>query len=77
MNLLEVDTINNFCIYQLPPDSCCEIEGGNNRRPFFDDFSKITIISTDTIILDTKDKMREAFNADRKNTEYYFDLVIK
>lgn len=75
---VNIDTINYISTYLIKPDSCGQIEGGNNRRPNFIFFKEIEIISEhDTMRLQTEKQMRKAFNADRKNPNYYFDLLIK
>jgi hypothetical protein len=76
--LLDFDTINFISTYLIKPDSCGQIEGGNNRRPHFGFFIKMEIITkSDTIRLKTRDEMRKAFDADREDPKYYFDLIIK
>lgn len=75
--LLDIDTINYISTYLIKPDSCGGIEGGNNRRPHFHFYKGIEVISeTDTLRLSTKDEMRTAFDADRSDPKYYFDLLI-
>lgn len=74
---LSIDTINYISTYLIKPDSCGSIEGGNNRRPNFHFFKELEIISgDDTLRLLTKEEMRKAFDADREDTKYYFDLLI-
>ncbi len=75
---LSIDTINYISTYLIKPDSCGKIEGGNNRRPNFHFFKEIKIIShTDTLRLRTKEEMRNAFDANRENANFYFDLLIQ
>jgi|GEM_PF-3552371 len=75
---IDIDTINYISTYLIKPDSCGQIEGGNNLRPNFRFYKEIEIISEfDTVRLRTKDQMRKAFDADRDNPEYYFDLLIQ
>ena len=75
---LDIDTINYISTYLIKPDTCGQIEGGNNRRPNFHFFKELEIISgDDTLRLTTKEEMRKAFDADRKDTKYYFDLLIQ
>ena len=75
---LDIDTINYISTYLIKPDTCGQIEGGNNRRPNFHFFKELEIISgDDTLRLSTKEEMRKAFDADRKDTKYYFDLLIQ
>jgi hypothetical protein len=74
---LDIDTINYISTYLIKPDSCGSIEGGNNRRPNFHFFKELEIISRDdTLRLRTKEEMRIAFDADREDPKYYFDLLI-
>ena len=75
---VNIDTINYISTYLIKPDSCGQIDGGNNRRPNFNFFKKIEIISgSNTLKLQTKEEMVKAFDADRKNSNYYFDLLIQ
>lgn len=75
---LNIDTINYISTYLIKPDTCGSIEGGNNRRPNFHFFKELEIISgDDTLRLQTKEEMRKAFDADREDTKYYFDLLIQ
>ena len=75
---IDIDTINYISTYLIKSDSCGQIEGGNNRRPNFRFYKEIEISSEfDTVRLRTKDQMRKAFDADRDNPEYYFDLLIQ
>lgn len=75
---IDIDTIKYISTYIIKPDSCAQIEGGNNRRPNFHFYKELEIISGfDTIKLRTKDQMRKAFDADRDNSNYYFDLLIQ
>jgi hypothetical protein len=75
---LSIDTINYISTYLIKPDTCGSIEGGNNRRPNFHFFKALEIISgDDTLRLSTKEEMRKAFDADREDTKYYFDLLIQ
>ena len=75
---IDVDTINYTSTYLIKPDSCGQIEGGNNRRPDFHFFKEMEIISeSDTLRLRTKEQMRKAFDVDREDTKYYFDLLIQ
>lgn len=74
---LNIDTINFISTYLIKPDSCGSIEGGNNRRPNFHFFKELEIISEDdTLRLRTKEEMGKAFDADRKDPKYHFDLLI-
>ena len=76
--LKDIDTINYISTYLIKPDTCGQIEGGNNRRPNFHFYKEIEIISgLDTLKLLTKEQMRKAFDADRKDTNGYFDLLIQ
>jgi hypothetical protein len=75
---IDIDTINYISTYLIKPDSCGQIEGGNNRRPNFHFYKEMEIVSGfDTIRLRTKDQMRKAFDADRDKPNYYFDLLIQ
>ena len=75
---LDIDTINYVSTYLIKPDTCGQIEGGNNRRPNFHFFKALEIISgDDTLRLNTKEEMRKAFDADREEPKYYFDLLIQ
>ena len=75
---LNIDTINYISTYLIKPDTCGSIEGGNNGRPNFHFFQELEIISgDDTLRLQTKEEMRKAFDADREDTKYYFDLLIQ
>ena len=75
---IHVDTINYISTYLIKPDSCGQIEGGNNRRPNFHFYKELEIVSgSDTLRLRTKEQMRKAFDADRDDTKYYFDLLIQ
>ena len=74
---INIDTINYISTYLIKPDSCGQIEGGNNRRPNFHFYKKLEIITkTDTLKLRTKAEMRKAFDADREEPKYFFDLLI-
>lgn len=75
---VDIDTINYCTTYLIKKDSCGQIEGGNNRRPYFSFFRKLEVYTdSDTLTLQTKEQMQKAFNADRENPEYYFDLLIQ
>jgi len=75
---IDIDTINYILTYKINPDSCGQIEGGNNYRPNFHFFREIEIIAgSDTLRLQTKEQMRKAFDADREDSKYYFDLLIQ
>jgi hypothetical protein len=75
---VDIDTINYISTYSIKPDVCGQIEGGNNRRPNFHFFKQIEIISgLDTLRLLTKEQMRKAFDADRKDATGHFDLLIQ
>ena len=75
---VEIDTVNYISTYLIKPDSCGQIEEGNNRRPNFHFYKELEIVSRyDTLRLRTKEQMRKAFDADRDNPEYYFDLLIQ
>lgn len=75
---IDVDTINYVSTYLIKNDSCGQIEGGNNRTPYFEFFKKLEVVSDfDTLVLETKEQMRNAFNADRQDPKYYFDLLIQ
>jgi hypothetical protein len=75
---VDIDTINYISTYLIKPDTCGQIEGGNNRRPNFHFFKELEIISgDDTLKLNTKEEMRKAFDADREDPKYYFDLLIQ
>lgn len=75
---LNIDTINYISTYIIKPDSCGQIERGNNRKPFFQFFKEMEIISeADTFRLQTKEQIRKAFDSDRNDTKYYFDLLIQ
>ena len=75
---LDFDTINYISTYSIKPDSCGQVEGGNNRRPNFHFFKELEIITGgDTLKLRTKEEMRKAFDADREDPKYYFDLLIR
>lgn len=75
---MDIDTINYISTYFIKSDSCGHIEGGNNRRPTFSFYKELVIISgVDTLRLQTKEQMRKAFDADRSDTNYYFDLLIQ
>jgi len=74
---LNIDTLNYTATYLIKPDTCASIEGGNIRRPSFHFFKSLEIISGyDTLKLSSKEQMRKAFDADREQPEYYFDLLI-
>ncbi|GAA0196305.1 hypothetical protein GCM10009122_60860 [Fulvivirga kasyanovii] len=74
---IEVDTVGYISTYLIKPNNCASIEGGNNRRPNFHFYKELEIVAdTDTIRLRTKEEMKRAFDADRENPEYYFDLLI-
>ena len=74
---INIDTVNYISTYLIKPDSCGQIEGGNNRRPNFHFYKELEIVSgSDTLRLRTKEQMRKAFDADRDDTKYYFDLLI-
>jgi hypothetical protein len=74
---INIDTINYTATYLIQSDSCASIEGGNNRRPTFHFFKSLEVINdNDTLRLTTKEQMRKAFDADREQPEYYFDLLI-
>ena len=75
---INIDTVNYISTYLIKPDSCGQIEGGNNRRPNFHFYKELEIVSgSDTLRLRTKEQMRKAFDADRDDTKYYFDLLIQ
>jgi hypothetical protein len=75
---ISIDTINYISTYLIKPDTCGQIEGGNNRRPNFHFFKELEVISgDDTLRLHTKEEMRKAFDRDREDTHYYFDLLIQ
>lgn len=74
---IHFDTINFISTYLVNRDSCAQIDGGPEPRPHFDYVREITVVTkSDTIALKTKEEMRKAFGADRKETVYYFDFVI-
>ena len=75
---LNIDTVNYSSTYLIKSDTCGSIEGGNNRRPNFHFFKELEVISgDDTLRLRTKEEMRKAFDADREDPKYYFDLLIQ
>jgi hypothetical protein len=75
---IDMDTINYISTYLIRPDSCGQVESGNNRRPNFHFYKEMEIVSGyDTLRLQTKEQMRKAFDADREHTSYYFDLLIQ
>ena len=75
---INIDTIKYISTYLIRPESCGQIEGGNNRRPNFHFYKKMEIISgDDTLRLQTKEQMRKAFDADRDDPNYYFDLLMQ
>ena len=74
---INIDTINFISIYLIKPNSCAQIEGGNNLRPNFHFYKKLEIITEfDTIRLNTKEEMINAFAADRDDPKFDFDLLI-
>ena len=74
---LNIDTTNFVSTYLIKPDSCAQIEGGNNPRPNFDYYKKLEIMTdADTIKLNTKEEMIKAFAADRDDPKFDFDLLI-
>lgn len=74
---INIDTINYISTYILKPDSCAQIEGGNNHRPNFCFYKKLEIITDgDTIRLNTKEEMIKAFSADRNDPKFDFYLLI-
>jgi hypothetical protein len=75
---VDIDTTDYIVTYLIKPDSCGQIEGGNNLRPNFHFYKELEIISgSDTLKLRTKEQMRKAFDADREDTNFYFDLLIQ
>lgn len=75
---IDIDTINYISTYLIKKDSCGQIEGGNNLRPYFEFYKELEIVSGfDTLRLQTKEQMRKAFDADRDDTNYYYDLLIQ
>jgi hypothetical protein len=75
---INIDTINYISTYLIKPDSCGQIEGINNSRPYFHFYKELEIVSgIDTLRLQTKEQMRKAFDADRDDPNYYFDLLIQ
>jgi len=75
---LDIDTVNYYAKFLIKPRVCGKIEGGMNRRPNFNFFKEIEIISEfDTIRLRTRAEMRKAFNTDRENPDYFFDLLLQ
>ena len=76
--VINLDSTNYIGEYWIRPNTCAEIQGGNNLRPHFDGFKSIKIITKkDTLLLDTDRKMRDAFGADREKPEINFDLIIQ
>ncbi len=44
---VDIDTINYVSTYLIKPDTCGQIEGGNNRRPNFHFFKELEIVSVE------------------------------
>ncbi len=62
-DIINFDTINLISNISLKPEEYFEIESGVGSFPDFNIYKKIVIISNDTLILDSKDKMTKAFKA--------------
>lgn len=74
---VKIDTVNYTSVYLIKSGSCGHIEGGNNRRPNFNFYKNLEIITQDdTIRLATKEEMTKAFAADREEPKFDFNLLI-
>ena len=70
---IEVDTLNLKGKYKIMPDSCYMIDFGRGYRPWFHQFSKITIISADdTLKLKSNEEIKEAFK--KEEDGYYLKI---
>ena len=75
---MNIDTLKFISTYLVKACSCGQIEGGNNRRPNFHFYKELEIVSgSDTLRLQTKEQIRKAFDADRADANYFFDLLIQ
>ena len=70
---IEVDTQNLKGKYKIMPDSCYMLDFNRGFKVWFNQFSKITIISAgDTLRLKSKEEMQEAFT--KEEDGYYLKI---
>ena len=70
---IDVDTLNLKGKYKIMPDSCYIIDFGRGYEPWFNQFSKLIIISgKDTLKLKSKGEIKEAFK--KEEDGYYLKI---
>ncbi|MCB0371723.1 MAG: hypothetical protein KDD31_01800 [Muricauda sp.] len=72
--IFKSDTINFIITAHVQPNDTLFMEMGIGTHPNFKNIDKIIIYSADTVILDTKYEMLNAFD---ENYRYQYELIIK
>jgi hypothetical protein len=75
--LVSIDTVGFVGQYLIKADSCGTIEFLNSVRPHFHKIRELIIYTSDTLRYGTREEILKAFDSERENPEYSFDLVVK